>query len=78
MEVNDVCSGLESYVCSNINCDTRLCNRCYRQFNSEESTTIVPSPIADTETPDNPLLYCQEINETPDDIDNIESEDEVS
>ena len=37
------CKRLESYVCSNIQCITRICKKCYNLFPNDTTTTIVSS-----------------------------------
>ena len=36
------CNYPESYVCSNIHCRLRICNRCYRKFSTDCITTFIP------------------------------------
>ena len=42
-EIENECSRKESFVCSNICCDLRLCKKCYDLFSVENITTVIPS-----------------------------------
>ena len=45
------CSRKESFVCSNINCNMRICRKCYKLF-PENNTTIVIPEYNDQDTSD--------------------------
>ena len=36
------CTRKESFVCSNVNCNLRVCNKCYKSFPEDKMTMIIP------------------------------------
>lgn len=38
----DSCNKKEKYVCSNVNCELRICNECYKNFPEDEITICMP------------------------------------
>ena len=36
------CKRLESFVCTNVNCNVKICKQCYNSFSTEDVTTIIP------------------------------------
>ena len=36
------CQWLESYFCTNVQCNIKVCNKCYKTFPTQNVTTIIP------------------------------------
>lgn len=59
-EVIESCNKKEKYVCSNVNCELRICNECYKNFPEDEITICMPV----TENNDNDSDYDSISNES--------------
>ena len=70
-EIN--CSKLESYICTNVQCNLKICNSCYRKFSTEDTTKIVPPRDSHMNS-----ISMQETDnfESTNDYDNDDSESE--
>ena len=59
----DNCNRLESFICSNVNCNVRICKKCYRSFSTEDITTIIPNAVSQDDD------SLNEVNESENDSD---------
>ena len=81
------CQRLESYVCTNIQCNLKLCNKCYKKFPTQNVTPIIPPTYNNdrnqehTATNSNKINHDKKINadsESDDDNDNESSYNTVT
>ena len=66
------CKKPESFICSNINCNIKVCRKCYKTFPINSTTTIIPTNINGNEE----VEYMNELNESDNDSNSEESDDD--
>ena len=82
------CTRKESFVCSNVNCNLRVCNKCYKSFPEDKMTMIIPETsnaidyednISFNENPTNEILDEESslLSSSSSDEDNLFEEDNV-